>query len=159
MRDTAILFGDGAGACLVSAETGFAEIRDALLASDGDFAEALRLDLDAPLYMDGRTIILQAARKIPRAIAELLERNHVAAGDVAAFVMHQANLNLITRVAQALGVPESRFYRNIQRYGNTSSASMLIAAAEWRREEPEWRGPVVLAAFGAGLHWGAVLAG
>jgi len=53
-RDTAILFGDGAGACLVSSETGFAEIRDALLASDGDFAAALRLDLDAPLYMDGR---------------------------------------------------------------------------------------------------------
>ena len=55
-RDTAILFGDGAGACLVGSETGFAEIRDSLLASDGDFAEALRLDLDAPLHMDGRTI-------------------------------------------------------------------------------------------------------
>ncbi|HTQ57268.1 MAG TPA: ketoacyl-ACP synthase III [Bryobacteraceae bacterium] len=159
VRDTAILFGDGAGACLVSAQAGFAEIRDALIASDGDFAEALRLDLDAPLYMDGRTIILQAARKIPRAIAELLERNRVAAADVAAFIMHQANLNLITRVAQALGVPESRFYRNIQRYGNTSSASLLIAAAEWRREQADPHGPLVFAAFGAGLHWGAVLSG
>ena len=158
-RDTAILFGDGAGACLVGAQTGFAEIRDSLLASDGDFAEALRLDLDAPLYMDGRTIILQAARKIPRAISELLERNHVPVAAVEAFLMHQANLNLISRVAQALAVPEDRFFRNIQRYGNTSSASMLIAAAEWRRQFPSPpTGPVVFAAFGAGLHWGALLA-
>lgn len=158
-RDTAILFGDGAGACLVGAQTGFAEIRDSLLASDGDFAEALRLDLDAPLYMDGRTIIMQAARKIPRAISELLERNRVAPAAVEAFLMHQANLNLITRVAQALAVPEERFFRNIQRYGNTSSASMLIAAAEWRRQHSSPpAGPLVFAAFGAGLHWGALLA-
>jgi len=158
-RDTAILFGDGAGACLVSSETGFAEIRDSLLASDGDFAAALRLDLDAPLYMDGRTVILQAARKIPRAIAELLERNRIAPSAVETYLMHQANLNLITRVAQSLAVPENRFFLNIQRYGNTSSASLLIAAAEWRQEHPSPpAGPLVFAAFGAGLHWGALLA-
>jgi 3-oxoacyl-[acyl-carrier-protein] synthase-3 len=158
-RDTAILFGDGAGACLIGAETGFAEIRDSLLASDGDFAAALRLDLDAPLYMDGRTIILQAARKIPRAITELLERNRIAPEAVEMFLMHQANLNLMTRVAQSLAIPEDRFYRNIQRYGNTSSASLLIAAAEWRQEHSSPpAGPLVFAAFGAGLHWGALLA-
>ena len=158
-RDTAILFGDGAGACLIGAETGFAEIRDSLLASDGDFAAALRLDLDAPLYMDGRTIILQAARKIPRAIVELLERNRVPPAAVAAYLVHQANLNLITRVAQALAVPEERFFRNIQRYGNTSSASLLIAASEWRQQHPSPpTGPLIFASFGAGLHWGALLA-
>jgi 3-oxoacyl-[acyl-carrier-protein] synthase-3 len=158
-RDTAILFGDGAGACLVSPQTGFTEIRDALLASDGDFAAALRLDVDAPLYMDGKTIILQASRKIPRAISELLERNHIKAGDVEVFLMHQANLNLIVRTAQALAVPESRFFRNIQRYGNTSSASLLIAAAEWRQRHPSPpAGPMIFAAFGGGLHWGALMA-
>ena len=158
-RDTAILFGDGAGACLIGAQAGFAEIRDSLLASDGDFAEVLRLDLDAPLHMDGRSVILQASRKIPRAISELLDRNHIAAGDVQAFLMHQANLNLIARVAQSVGVPEERFYCNIQRYGNTSSASLLIAAAEWRHQHPSPpAGPLVFAAFGAGLHWGALLA-
>jgi 3-oxoacyl-[acyl-carrier-protein] synthase III len=157
-RDTAILFGDGAGACLVSSESGFAEIRDALLASDGDFAEVLRLDLDAPLFMDGRSVILQASRKVPRTISELLERNRIPAGDVDVFLMHQANLNLITRVAQALGVSESRFFRNIQRYGNTSSASLLIAASDWRGKNPEAKGAAVFAAFGAGLHWGALLA-
>ena len=158
-RDTAILFGDGAGACLVSAATGFALIRDAVLASDGDFASSLRLDLNAPLSMDGRTVIMQAARKIPRAIAELLERNQVAPAAVGAFLMHQANLNLITRVAHAIAVPEDRFFLNIHRYGNTSSASLLIAAAEWCEQHPSPPcGPLVFAAFGAGLHWGALLA-
>jgi 3-oxoacyl-[acyl-carrier-protein] synthase-3 len=158
-RDTAVLFGDGAGACLVSAERGFARIVDSVMHSDGEFAGALRLDLDAPLNMDGRTIILQASRKLPRTILELLERNQTKASQVGTFIMHQANLNLITRVAQALGVPESRFFCNVQRYGNTSSASMLIAATEWWRESGHrMEGPLVLAAFGAGLNWGALLA-
>jgi 3-oxoacyl-[acyl-carrier-protein] synthase-3 len=158
-RDTAILFGDGAGACLVSADSGFAEVLDSLLCTDGDFREALRLELDALLHMDGRTIILQAARKLPRVIAELLERNQRQPGDVGAYVMHQANLNLLTRVAQSLAVPEAKFYRNLNRYGNTSSASLLIAATEWWRESGgRLTAPVVFAAFGAGLHWGALLA-
>ena len=156
-RDTAILFGDGAGACLIG-ESGPLEIIDSILCSDGEFSGALKLDLNSPIYMEGRTIILQASRKIPRTISELLERNHVAAAQVDAFLMHQANLNLISRVAMALQVPESRFFRNVVRYGNTSSASMLIAAAEWWRERGGTiEGPVVFAAFGAGLHWGALL--
>jgi 3-oxoacyl-[acyl-carrier-protein] synthase III len=158
-RDTAILFGDGAGACLVSADSGFAEIVDSVLNTDGDFAEALRLDFDAPLYMDGRSIILQASRKLPRVIGELLDRNRVKPTEIATFLLHQANLNLITRVAQALGAPGDRFFRNIAKYGNTSSASLLIAATEWWREvEKPLHAPIVLAAFGAGLNWGAVLA-
>jgi len=158
-RDTAILFGDGAGASVVSPDGGFAELTDSLLASDGAFADALRLDFGAPLHMDGRTIILQATRKIPRAISELLERNHLAPAQIGTFLMHQANLNLITRVAQALAVPESRFFSNVGRYGNTSSASLLIAAAEWWHEAPRpLTAPIVLAAFGAGLNWGAALA-
>jgi 3-oxoacyl-[acyl-carrier-protein] synthase-3 len=158
-RDTAILFGDGAGACLISEDTGFARIVDSVLASDGDFAEALRLDFDAPLYMDGRSVILQASRKLPRVIAEVLERNQVKPGEVGTYLLHQANLNLITRVAQAVGAPEERFFRNIARYGNTSSASLLIAAEEWwRAVEKPLTAPIVLAAFGAGLNWGAVLA-
>jgi 3-oxoacyl-[acyl-carrier-protein] synthase-3 len=158
-RDTAILFGDGAGAALVSATGGFAEIRDSVLASDGEFGETLRLCLDAPLHMDGRTIILHASRKMPRAILQLLERNRLQPAEVGAYILHQANLNLITRVAHAVGAPESRFFSNLARYGNTSSASMLIAAAEWRAGNPgPLAQPLVFAAFGAGLNWGAVLA-
>jgi 3-oxoacyl-[acyl-carrier-protein] synthase III len=73
--------------------------------------------------------------------------------------MHQANQNLIDRVARALGVLASRFYSDINRYGNTSSASMLIAAAEWRESAHLESGDAVcFAACEAGFHWGAMLA-
>jgi 3-oxoacyl-[acyl-carrier-protein] synthase-3 len=126
--------------------------------TDGAFAEDLRLPFDAPLHMNGRAVIMQASRKIPRAIAEVLERRKVAACDVDTFLMHQANQNLIDGVARALSVPSSRFYSNIRRYGNTSAASMLIAAAEWSQAAGFRRDQhVVLAGFGAGFHWGAML--
>ncbi len=157
-RNTAILFGDGAGACLVDAAEGWARIENFKLHSDGAFADHLRLDFNQGLHMDGRTVILQAARKIPAAIREVLQAAGLAPADVSAFLMHQANQNLIVKVAQALEAPPEKFYSNIARYGNTSSASMLIAAAEWRRENPQAGGPVVFAAFGAGFHWGALLA-
>jgi len=156
-RDTAILFGDGAGACLVSAEAGFARITDALLASDGAFADTLRLDLAGPIHMNGQSVIMQATRKVPRIILELLERNRKQPAEVAVYLMHQANRNLIARTAKSLGVAEEKFFINVDRYGNTSSASLLIAAAEWWQTGAPAT-PTVFAAFGAGLHWGAVLA-
>ena len=103
-------------------------------------------------------MILQASRKIPGSISTLLARNELKVADVPVFLMHQANQNLIDRVAQALGIEPARFYSNIRRYGNTSSASMLIAASEWFagfKAEPLT--PVVFAAFGAGFNWGAIL--
>jgi len=155
----AVLFGDGAGACVVSATDGVAEIIDSAIYSDGAFSEDLRLPFEAPLEMNGRAVIMQASRKIPRAIQAVLARNRVAAPDVDAFLMHQANQNLIDAVARALAVPSARFYSNIRRYGNTSAASMLIAAAEWSQEAGFRSGaPVVFAGFGAGFHWGALLA-
>jgi 3-oxoacyl-[acyl-carrier-protein] synthase III len=157
-RDTAILFGDGAGACLVSADSGFAEVRDSLLCSDGDFAEILRLDVDAPLYMDGRAVIMQVSRKLPRAIQELLDRNGRKSTEIEVFLLHQANLNLINKVARVLRAEDARFFRNLHKYGNTSSASLLIAAAEWRQQAAgKMKGPMVMGAFGAGLNWGAML--
>jgi 3-oxoacyl-[acyl-carrier-protein] synthase-3 len=156
---TAMLFGDGAGACIISAEGGQAEIVGSTIYSDGAFSEELRLPFGASVAMNGRAIIMQAARKIPRAITELLQRHRIPAGDVDAFLMHQANQHLIEAVARSLSVPATRFYSNIRHCGNTSSASMLIAAAEWEQESGFQAGkPVIFAGFGAGLHWGALLA-
>lgn len=155
----AILFGDGGGACLIAPGDGSPKIVDAVLHSDGAFAEDLRLEFEAPLAMNGRSVIMQASRKIPGVIAELLERNRKTAGAVEVFLMHQANQNLIDRVARALEVEPGKFYSNIRRYGNTSSASMLIAAAEWWQERGPSPGSLIcFAAFGAGYHWGALLA-
>jgi 3-oxoacyl-[acyl-carrier-protein] synthase III len=155
--NTAILFGDGAGAVLVSARSGPWEILDSVLHSDGQYCDALAFDWSTPLRMDGLSVILQAARKLPSSIQEVLTRQKVAAADVAQFLLHQANQNLLVRVAKSLGVPAERVYSNVAGYGNTSSASMLIAAAEWSKANPS-PGSVVFSAFGAGFHWGALLA-
>ncbi|MBL8291567.1 MAG: ketoacyl-ACP synthase III [Bryobacterales bacterium] len=158
-KNTSILFGDGAGACLVSQHAGPLRIIDSLLCTDGSFADDLQLPLDGSLLMNGRSVILQATRKLPRVILDVLARNGVAAQDVAEFIVHQANLNLLQRVATGVGVPIERFYSNIARYGNTSSASVLIAAREWfaqARLQPGQR--VCFAVFGAGFHWGSLLA-
>jgi 3-oxoacyl-[acyl-carrier-protein] synthase-3 len=157
-QGVAILFGDGAGACIVSPGDGPARIVDSVLHSDGTFAEDLRLEFDAPLAMNGRSVIMQASRKIPAAIAELLERNRTPASAVKIFLMHQANQNLIDRVAKALDVQAGMFYSNIRVYGNTSSASMLIAASEWWQAHGPAPGDLIcFTAFGAGFHWGALL--
>ena len=107
--------------------------------------------------MNGLSVILQASRKIPGAIEEVLARQGIPAKDVRAFLLHQATLNLLTRVAKALGVDRERMFTNVERYGNTSSASMLIAASEWAETDPA-AGPIVFGAFGAGFHWGALVA-
>ncbi len=153
-QNTAILFGDGAGAALVSSRAGRFEVLDSVLHTDGAYREDLTLEWGAALRMNGLTVILQAARKLPAVIEEVLKRQGIAAKDVTQFVMHQANQNLITRVAKGLGVDASLMFSNVAKYGNTSSASMLIAASEW---EPS-PGPVVFAGFGAGFNWGALVA-
>jgi 3-oxoacyl-[acyl-carrier-protein] synthase-3 len=168
-RNVAILFGDGAGACLVSnsaaapeTPAGNLEIVDAALHSDGTYAGDLHLEFSGSVMMNGRTVILQAARRIPAAIVEVLERQNVDRMNVRTFILHQANSNLTARVAKVLGVPLERFFSDIQSYGNTSSASLLIAASEWQEQNPlntlnkgDW---ICFGVFGAGFHWGALLA-
>jgi len=156
-QNTAILFGDGAGAALISARPEGPQILGSALHTDGQFRGDLSYDWSSPLKMNGLTVILQASRKLPGVISEVLDTQGMAASAVGTFLLHQANHNLLTRVAKALQVPTERVYSNVGRYGNTSSASLLIAAAEWSRESSS-PGPVVLAGFGAGLHWGALLA-
>jgi 3-oxoacyl-[acyl-carrier-protein] synthase III len=167
--DTAILFGDGAGACIVSPdstnpvstspEKGLLRIADTALFTDGNYADALQLQHGGSIQMKGLDVIVQASRKIPRSIEDLLTKNNLKPADVGVFLMHQANVNLIRKVATALQIPAERFFSNISHYGNTSSASLLIAASEWRAANPTPpTTPIVLAAFGAGFNWGAILA-
>lgn len=156
---TGVLFGDGAGACLVSPDRGLMNVLSTVLHSDGSYSEDLRLELDGPIIMEGRSVIMQAVRKLPSVILEALSAQGLSAKQIDAFLLHQANLNLIARTAKALDIPPSRFFTNIARYGNTSSASLLIAASEWSRcRRPAPEGLVCLAAFGAGFHWGALVA-
>jgi 3-oxoacyl-[acyl-carrier-protein] synthase-3 len=155
--NTAMLFGDGAGAVLIAPDSGKWRLLDAVLHTDGSFRGDLRWAAAGPLEMNGLSVILQASRKLPAAIQEVLAKQSRSAGEVGTFLLHQANLNLLTRVAKALSVPMEKIPTNLERYGNTSSASILITAAEWAAGDPP-SGPAVFAAFGAGLHYGAVVA-
>jgi 3-oxoacyl-[acyl-carrier-protein] synthase-3 len=156
-KDTALLFGDGAGACIVSNDEGFARIAGVTLHTDGELAGVISVH-EGRFAMDGMAVIRHASGKLPGVIAEVLAGQGIAAGDVEVFLVHQANLRLLERVAKTLQVGIERLFTNIQGYGNTSSASLLIAAAEWRAGVAELKGPMVMAAFGSGLTWGAVVA-
>ncbi len=153
---TAMLFGDGAGACVVDSQEGRARIVDFELGTDGSSAGELRLEFGEAVHMNGRMVVMHATRKVPAVIRAVLTRAGLEPAEVRVFLMHQANANLLAKIAQTLGVAEDKFYSNIARYGNTSSASMLIAAREW--DEGFASGDkVVFAAFGAGFQWGAML--
>jgi len=157
IKQTAILFGDGAGACVVAPGEGPLSVVDLRMQSDGSFADELSLEHGGTLAMNGRTVISQANRKLRRSIPELLERNGLAVPDVDLWLFHQANVNLIRQVGKALEIPADRVYLNLSRYGNTSSASLFIAAAEAQDEGRLRPGHAVLAAFGAGMSWGSAL--
>jgi len=157
-RETTILFGDGAGACLVHPGPGPLAVVDWRMGSDGAFAEDLSMAWDGPLAMKGRTVILQAVRKLQGTV----RASCAAAGwDLAAvdlFLFHQANLNLLLQVAKGLGLAEAQVFTNIGRLGNTSAASVLIAAAE--AQDQGLLGPgrrIAMAGFGAGFTWGSLL--
>ncbi len=157
-KETAILFGDGAGACLVTPGDAPLALRDIRVASDAAFSEALRMDFGATLEMDGRTIIMHAVRKLVRAVAELLEKHSLPVEQVGLFIFHQANLRLLERIMKELKIDPRQCFVNIGQYGNTSSASWLIAASEAKAAGLLQSGmKVVIAAFGAGLSWGAAL--
>ncbi|HEX6881418.1 MAG TPA: 3-oxoacyl-[acyl-carrier-protein] synthase III C-terminal domain-containing protein, partial [Terriglobales bacterium] len=158
-RSSAALFGDGAGACLVSAREGFLEIVDSSLHTEGSGSEDLRLGFISPLEMRGRSVIKNAARKLPAAIREVLHNSDLNPKEVDAYLIHQANQHVVEAVARAIGADKDSFPLNIRDYGNTSSASMLIVADEYFRNRSLRAGHYfVFGAFGAGYHWGAVLA-
>jgi len=157
-KETTILFGDGAGACLVSPGEGPFEILDWTASSDGAYAGDLCLEPGGPLVMNGRQVIMQANRKLKASVQTLLGRNNLVAGDVGLYLFHQANLNLLKQVAKGLGIAEDRVFVNLETRGNTSAASLLIAASEAQEQGRLRAGEtVMLAAFGAGFSFGAML--
>ncbi len=157
VKETAILFGDGAGARIVAPGPGAVEMADLSIQSDATFADDLSLAYSETLRMNGRTVILQAHRKITESVNGLLARNGLTAGDVGLWLFHQANLVLLQQIGKALKIAPERVFINVDRYGNTSSASLFIAAAEARQQGLMRPGYALMAAFGAGMSWGSAL--
>jgi 3-oxoacyl-[acyl-carrier-protein] synthase-3 len=174
-RGWAIIFGDGAGAVVV--ERSKSEGKGVIavdLNSDGRFASQLcipvgfrtrpyvssaALDGDAALiHMDGREVFKHAVTKLPKSILAVCKKAGVSVDQVDWFVAHQANARINEAIASRLGVPLEKMPSNIERFGNTSAATIPILLDEMRRDGRLQPGQLVcVAALGAGFHWGSLL--
>ena len=155
---TCVLFGDGAGEAVVTLTDG---LWHAALGCRGS-ADLLRIDGAGPerayLHMDGPGVYRFAVEALPACVRTLLERSGLTLEDIDWIVPHQANRRIIDTAAKRLGAPVDRFYQNMERYGNTSAASIPIALDEMAEQGLLRRGQkIICAAFGAGLTWGGVL--
>ncbi len=157
-RDTAILFGDGAGAVLLEAVDGPGDLLGWSLHSDGALGDLVHAEFGGTMRMDGRETFRAAVRVMVDVANETLERTGHAVGDVALLVPHQANQRILDAVASRLGVPEERVVSVLERTGNTSAASIPIALAAAADEGRMAQGDLVLlVGFGAGLTSGSLL--
>lgn len=169
-RGTAILFGDGAAAFVLRASSVPGGVRDVVMHSDGSGGDMLYVPSgirpswngseppNAMIGMNGREVFRFATKIMTSATEEVVQRAGLTLDDVDVIVPHQANLRIIEAAARNLKLPISRFVHNIERYGNTSTASIPIAVAEAvenGRIKPNDK--VVLVGFGGGLTWGAAL--
>lgn len=168
-RSTCVLFGDGAGAAvLVNAETG---VIDMLMGSDGTKGDALKctsrtlgnfLTGEQPklgyMTMDGQEVFRFAVKRVPESIETLLQRNHLKKDDIAYYVLHQANARIVEAVARRIGEPIEKFPMTIEKYGNTSTASIPLLLEDMVKRKMLKDGDIILlSGFGAGMTWGAVL--
>ena len=168
-RSTCVLFGDGAGAAVVSAEeTGVLEL---VQKSDGTGKGVLSCkaretrnllnhesETKEYLYMEGQPVFKFAVKTVPECVEEVLKKAEVKKEEIRYYIMHQANSRIIQSVAKRLKEPEEKFPMNLSLYGNTSAASIPILLDEMNRNGLLNRGDkLVLSGFGAGLTWGAVL--
>ena len=175
-RDVTVLFGDGAACALLGptddANTGVIDVE---IHADGSGAKELWIEAPASAYiprithemidnrsvwpsMNGRQVFRWATAKMPEVSQAVLRRNGVSAEDLDLVVPHQANKRINELVGQKLGVPPDKVVHNIEKYGNTTAASIPLALSEAIQEGRAKKGDLILMpAFGSGFTWGAAL--
>jgi 3-oxoacyl-[acyl-carrier-protein] synthase III len=158
-RSTAALFGDGAGAVLLSGVAGAGRIGPVVLRSDGARGDLVKATRDeAILRMAGHDTFRQAVDRLSETTLEAVASSGRELIDVDLFVYHQANSRIIRAVGERLGLLADRVVDSVPKYGNTSAASIPLALAEAERDERLPDGAsVLIAAFGGGLTWGATV--
>jgi 3-oxoacyl-[acyl-carrier-protein] synthase-3 len=158
-RSTAALLADGAGAAVVCRRAGGSRIGPTVLGSDGVLGDLITADrTGGPLRMNGHDTFKQAVARMGAATLEALRLAGRAIDDVDLFVYHQANSRIIVALGVELGLPAERVVDYVPRFGNTSAATLPIALTLAEEEGRLAPGSVVLlAAFGAGLTWGATV--
>lgn len=156
-RSTCVLFGDGAGAVVVSNE-GEGEILASVMRSDGTAWEILYAERCGYISMKGRELFKLAVKSMEEVCLEVLQRAGLSVEQIDLFVPHQANIRIMEALAERLNISMEKVYSNIHKYGNTSAASIPIALTEAYLEGRLKRGDLVLmTTMGGGLTWGAVL--
>ncbi len=170
-RTTCILFGDAAAAVLLEPSPNEFGIKDSLLRSDGSGAKYLNMKAGGSaypasietvtrkehyIYQEGKAVFKFAVKGMADISAELLEKNNLTGDDIAWLVPHQANLRIIDATADRMGLSRDKVMININRYGNTTSATIPLCLWEWENQLKKGD-KLVLAAFGGGFTWGATL--
>jgi 3-oxoacyl-[acyl-carrier-protein] synthase-3 len=171
-RNTCILFGDGAGACILTGRRNGLPAMEPNLRSDGRLWNLLYMhgprsrnpELAQEEYqgcfieMTGREVFKNAVRAMEESIVELLDSNRVKVEDISLMIPHQANIRILTKLTERLGIPLEKVYINVDKYGNTSAASIPIALDEANRGGLLQRGDLLLfCSFGGGFTWGSQL--
>ena len=171
------IFGDAASATLVS-DSGFAEIGEFVLGTDGSGYEQLIVKSGASrnpmmqndvsfddngnpissdhLYMNGPDIFTFTIERVPKMVQDLLNKSNLSKEDISLFVPHQANLYILEFLRKKMNVDKNRYYINLADFGNTVSSTIPIALCEARKED-KLQGNILLAGFGVGLSWGATI--
>lgn len=168
-RATCIIFGDGAGAVLLEPTTDGTGVLDSILRSDGSGRHYLHMKAGGSVkpatvetvmakehfaYQEGQAVFKFAVKGMADVSAELLERNGLTGDDISWLVPHQANLRIIDATANRMGLPKEKVMINIQKYGNTTAATLPLCLWDWEKQLKKGDN-IVLAAFGGGFTWGA----
>jgi 3-oxoacyl-[acyl-carrier-protein] synthase-3 len=180
-REVAVLFGDGAGAAVLSAKEVNDPSKDSYIYSthlhaDGNFAEELwvpgpgtgsgpdRVSAEKMKEgyhfpkMNGKTVFMNAVKRMPEAVLEALNANNLKIEDIDLFIFHQANLRINDMVAKQFNIPEEKVFNTIQKYANTTAATLPIGMDEAIRAGKLKKGMLVAsAAFGSGFTWGSTI--
>lgn len=157
-RSLAVIVGDGAGAVVLEATDGPGELLSWDLGADGSLRHLLKCDTGGYLFMNGREIFRHAVRAVVDSSLAALGRAGMEPSDVDVFVPHQANARIISAARERLGIPAERCVVTIDRYGNTSSASVPLALADALETgllQPGAR--VLMSGFGGGMTWASAV--
>ena len=160
-RGTCILFGDGAGAAVVECGEGWPSI-GAISGSRGDvealYVEGPGSEERSYIRMDGKKVFRFAVETIPKCMDQVLEKTGRTLDEIDFFVFHQANVRIIDHAVRKYHIPKEKYYMNIDRYGNTSAASIPLVLSELQEQGKVHSGSrVMLIGFGGGLTWGGAV--
>ncbi|MFN6244333.1 MAG: beta-ketoacyl-ACP synthase III [Bacteroidota bacterium] len=169
-RATCIIFGDGAGAVLLEPTTEIIGVMDSILRTDGSGSQYLHMKAGGSLkpasaetvanrehyaYQEGQAVFKLAVKGMADVSAELMEKNNLKAEDISWLVPHQANLRIIDATANRMGLGTEKVMINIERFGNTTAATIPLCLWEWEKQLKKGDN-IILAAFGGGFTWGAI---